>query len=79
MSYVQYLEEIEYSLSAQYDRFDGFDRGDTGRNQEYEPTVEEQEADIKAWIASGADIGPPAPSGADLGPVRPLDDMDIPF
>jgi hypothetical protein len=30
MSYTQMIEEQQYSLSAQYDRFDGFDRGDTG-------------------------------------------------
>lgn len=29
MSYAQMIEEMEYSESARYDRFDGFDRGDT--------------------------------------------------
>ncbi len=43
MSQIQYLEELDYSINAQYDRFDGFDRGDLGENQEYEPTKDELE------------------------------------
>jgi hypothetical protein len=72
MSYVQYLEDLDYSISAQYDRFDGYDRGDIGRNQEYVPTAEE-EAEMLRLAADYADTF--------VGPVQPANDewTDIPF
>ena len=33
MSYIQMIEEQDYSASARYDRFQGFDRGDLDRNE----------------------------------------------
>lgn len=43
MSYAQYLEELDYSNSARYDRFDGFDVGDRNRDDEAD--------DIARWEA----------------------------
>ena len=44
MSYAQYLEELDYSNSARYDRFDGFDVGDRNRDDEAD--------DIARWEAA---------------------------
>ena len=67
MSYIQYLEELDYSLSAQFDRFDGFDRGDIGRDQEYVPTFEEE----TEMLRSAAEF---------VGPLQYCEDWDdIPF
>lgn len=71
MSYVQYLEELDYSISAQYDRFDGYDRGDVGADQEYVPTAEE-EAEMLRLAAEYEDTF--------CGPMQPVDMWaDIPY
>jgi hypothetical protein len=71
MSYVQYLEELDYSISAQYDRFDGYDRGDVGRDQEYVPTAEEEAEMLRLADEYVATF---------VGPVQPANEWtDIPF
>lgn len=77
MSYIQYLEELDYSLSAQFDRFDGYDRGDVGRDQEYVPTSDEEAEMLRlAFEHAESFVGPMQPPP----PVNSGDEWDdIPF
>ena len=67
MSHIQYLEELDYSNSARYDRFNGFDRGDTEVEQEYIPTAEE-EAEMLSHSIEYKD--------SFVGPLDPLVDSE---
>jgi hypothetical protein len=45
VSYLQQMEEADFAASAGHDRFDGFDRGDTGREDDcpyFDLTVDEE-------------------------------------
>lgn len=50
MSLIQQLEEEQYSASARFDRFDGFDRGDLDYDYEEEQRArnEEDEREFQA-------------------------------
>lgn len=58
MNYLQWQEEVDYSISARYDRFDGFDRGDVGRDQEYVPDAEEEAEMLRSACCASAAIIP---------------------
>ena len=55
MSLIQQMEEADYSASARFDRFDGFDRGDTDYDYEAEQQAR-NEADEQAFTAWAADL-----------------------
>ncbi len=70
MNLAQCYEEQDAWFSRA-DRFDGFDRGDIGRDQEYVPDAEE-EAEMLRLAAEYVDTF--------VGPMQPVDMWDdIPF
>ena len=81
MSYAQYLEELQHSESAGFDRFDGLDRGDAGSHDViYTHDLSPEEA-AELWAYDAAYrqfeaefVGPPKPV-----PVYDDLDIDIPF
>jgi hypothetical protein len=81
MNLIQQQEEADYSASARFDRFDGFDRGDTDYDYEAEQQAR-NEADEQAFTAWAAEVGMVMDTDADredFAARGALFDEEIPY